>query len=155
MGGQVTPSGAECDNGEAFTISSKMKSRFLFCLVAVAVLLAGCSGSVLLIFNNTGQDLTVLSYDTKDHPVKYVIKSGASHKVASPTKLVVKSATNSWEYADFPKLERRYRGGGGTSPRTFTLQIESDGGIYILDAGTKKCVTELTQQPNGFPVRPK
>src|SRR6187399_2149495 len=96
-----------------------MKARFLFCFVAVAVLLGGCSGSIFLVFNNTGNDLTVLSYDTTGHANEYFIRTGLSHKVASPSRLVVKVSTNVWEYAHFPKLERQYRGGGGASKRHF------------------------------------
>jgi len=121
----------------------------------LAILLAGCSGSVLIVFNHAGHDLTVLSYDTVGQSAEYVIPKGHSHEVASPTRLVVKSEVGIWEYPHFPKLKREYRGGGGIRPRNFKFQIEEDGAIYILDPGTKTVVTNLPVQPDGFPVRPK
>ena len=132
-----------------------MKKQILLSSLVVLVLLTGCSGTVFEVFNNTGRELTVVSYDTVGESAEYSIRAGRSHEVASPTKLVIKFDGGLWEYAHFPALDKKYRDSGGLRLRNYKFQIEKDGAIYILLPGTKTTVTNFPQQQYGFPIRPK
>ena len=91
------------------------------------------------------------------HPKEYIIKSGLSEDVASPTALqiTIKSTGQEWKYS-MARVGTEYwysRSDYGKSDIRF--QIEKDGLIYVLGSGTEGPIKVLPSQPSGYPIHPK
>ncbi len=134
-----------------------MRSIFIAVCCACAVLFVSCQkGFVFRVFNHTGSDLVLLSYDTEMHALEYSIKTGAAEDIASPTALTVTLPSGGrWEY-EMRTVPRKYwysRSSLGKSD--IRLQIEPDGLIYVLEPGTPSPVVQLPKQPEGFPLHPR
>jgi hypothetical protein len=134
-----------------------MKTCFsiLNLVLLFSLLLVSCSrGFVYKVFNNSGQDLTVVCYDSKDVPTEYHIKAGAFHDVHYPSKLVIKHDKGEWRY-DRLQHTSAYEYSRTAGPRVQDVQVEADGVIYLLLPNTKQTVKQFPSQPDGYPLRPK
>jgi len=127
----------------------------LLLLLTCSISLTSCTrGFVYKVFNNSGQDLVIISYDGEFTPKEYPIKSGAFADVSFPSKLVIRHPKGEWTYDLVPyKKSYEYARTGG--PRVQDVQIESDGSIYLLLPRTKQAVHSFPSQFDGYPLRPK
>ena len=130
----------------------------VFVASCCVILLASCQrGIVYVMFNNTGQDITILSYDTKMEPKSYTVKHGTAVDVQTPFVLKVRIAGREWVYDDWKDVrvgkEFQYARPLGLIDERF--QIESDGAIYVLPAAAERIASSFPQQPKGLPIRPR
>jgi hypothetical protein len=123
---------------------------------AFALLLTACIRALVCnVFNNTGSDIRVYSYDTKMRALESVIKKCGSSDVRFPTVLTIVAGDHRWTY-DWRNLSMvgGYQSGRALGPLEIRFQIEPDGKIYILPPGTSTPMHQLPSQPNGFPLAP-
>jgi hypothetical protein len=136
---------------------------FLTMLLAawLVVALTSCSrGFVFCAINNSGKDLTIISYDTKLNPKEYALKSAGTVDVSMPTRLVIKYDSGDWQYAEWDRQlsvnASIYKYERANGIRVQDIQIESNGEIYLLRDNRKRPpVKEFPLQPEGFPLKPK
>ena len=130
-------------------MKNKIKS---LCLSFVVALLCSCSvPTFLIVYNNTQNDLSILS-DGK----WYSIKDKNYKEIPFPhgkLKLDVISSTNTWQYKigfpprNFEKTKWEI------SPKIY-LQIESNGWVYILYPTNDFPEINFPPQPKGYPLKP-
>lgn len=125
-----------------------MPTMRLAALLLLALLCAACTKSrVVQLYNNTPVDL-VIHLDGK------VID------IAPGTSAEVTLRGTQW--IDFGMIAHRYEFGlvNPGSPtyappeEQLLVQVENDGRLYIVPAGSAFPVTPLPEQPSGFPVSP-
>jgi hypothetical protein len=124
----------------------------------LTVLLVSChKGFVYRIFNNSGEDIILWSYDTKMNATEYVIKSGRAEDVANPCRLSVKQVTSGreWVYDPVPLSKEYWYSRSSFGKTDVRFQLEPDGGIFVLAPGTQAIVSKFVAQPTGFPLRPR
>lgn len=129
----------------------------IFVIISLTLCLTtvSCSrGFVFKVFNNSGQDLVVVSCDGKLVPHMFPVGTGATVDVQFPTKLSIKHSSAEWKY-DLPLLDKRYQYLRAGGLRVQDIQIEANGFIYLLLPNTKKVVQQFPPQPAGFPLMPK
>jgi hypothetical protein len=125
-------------------------SALLLCLTVVS-----CSrGFIFKAFNNSGQDLVIVSYDGKLVPHEFHVASAASVDVQFPTQLRIKHPNGEWKY-DLARTDNRYHYTRAGGLRVQDIQIEADGAIYLLLPKTKQAAKQFPPQPDGYPIRPK
>ena len=124
-------------------------------LLALCVSVISCSRAfVFKVFNNSGQDLIILSYDGKLVPHEFPVAAGSTVDVQFPTKLSIIHSGNEWKY-DLPRLDKTYEYTRASGVRVQDIQIETSGFIYLLLPKTKEAVHQFPAQPDGFPIMPK
>src|SRR5687768_15490340 len=97
--------------------------KVLVCFAAAA-LLAGCSGSILIFFNNSGVDLKVTSYNAIGEPQNYQIRIGENEAVANPSKLTISFPGGSWTYPQLKKFDSSFRDSGGLGPKNYNFRLK-------------------------------
>ena len=132
-------------------------SRCFLLMMSCAVLLTSCTQAfVFNIFNNTGNDIVVISYDTKMNSKSYPIKAGSTGEIVFPGKLVVKYQTSKWVYQfESLRMDERYKYDYVRHGRRVQdIQIEPEGVIYTLPRNNGHVVNNFPQ-PSGFPLSPE
>jgi hypothetical protein len=132
------------------------KTRLVLSLLLCTFFLTSCTRTILLqIFNNTGEDLTVISYELKGEK-SYSIGKGQSARVQISNRLTVKTENKAWDFEVKPvprttsyMLSERF------GPLVVKLQIEQNGTIYLLAAETSGVTNSFPPQPPGFPLHPE
>lgn len=134
-------------------------------LLLVCVTLQGCDSYLVVLprfVNNTGDRITILSYDKASDEGSYVVEPGASVETAFPFRLNIIRSDTHWSY-DLQKL--REASGAKEALKSFeltrwngshlvTLQVQSDGSIYVLEPTASGVSSTPPAQPPGFPLRP-
>jgi hypothetical protein len=129
--------------------------KILLSALALCLMVVSCSrGFIFKAFNNSGQDLVIVSYDGKLVPHEFRVAVGESVDVQFPTKLTIKHSNGEWEY-DLVRTDKRYHYTRTGGLRVQDIQIEADGAIYLLPPKTKQAGRQFPPQPDGFPIRPK
>jgi hypothetical protein len=127
---------------------------FLWVLVVVyAVLSSGCPPTLhMILYNHVGADLSV---GTEGELVLLLKESSGRFVYRTDSRgLKIKNVGTEWIY-DLPIPPREYLQLARWTGYEITCQIEPDGGIYLLKPGIVPPASELTQQPEGFPLKPK
>jgi hypothetical protein len=129
-------------------------------MASIATLLVGCPPppKEYRLYNNSGVDIMVPN-DSK----RLVIASGTLEKITAVSLYAKSVETNDGRmwcydvsslplYAGRPYLKTK---AGLELSNHFTLQLESDGKLYILSNLSSLPSTALALQPDGFPLSPK
>jgi len=133
-----------------------MKIKLIVALCLVALLQNSCTRALVCrVFNNTGHDIWIYSYDTKMNFQKYIVLIGGSKTIAFPTRLEIEADENRWRY-DWSRVPMPpgYRHSKPFGPLEVSFQLEPTGFIYILHPATKSIVSRFEIQPDGFPLQP-
>jgi hypothetical protein len=131
-----------------------MKRVLLLPLVLCLTVVSCSRGFVFKAFNNSGEDLVVISYNGKLVPHEFAVAAGASVDVPFPTRLSIKHPSGEWRY-DLVWTDKRYHYTRAGGLRVQDVQIEADGAIYLLSPKSKQAVQQFPTQPNGYPIRPR
>lgn len=141
------------------------KTYTLFLLIiSVAIALTGC---VIIerdeIYNNSGQDLTILvQHSTNSTP--HQIKKGETLEFYA-SFIEIRHGNGTWRYehkpfalefhkrADSKHLIKFYKRIGGNQILV-KLQIQPDGAIYLIPPDFDGPITDFPEQPEGFPLIP-
>ena len=132
-------------------------SQCLLLMSASVVLLTSCTKAfVFNVFNNTGNDIVVIPYDTEMKSISYPIKAGSAGEIFFPSKLVVKHRTGEWVYQfKSLRMDERYKYDYVRHGRRVQdIQIEPEGIIYTLPKNSGHIVNNFSQ-PLGFPLTPE
>lgn len=130
-------------------------NRVLILALALCLTVASCSrGFIFKAFNNSGEDLIIISYDGKLVPHEFVVAAGASVDVQFPTILTIKHPKGEWKY-DLVRTDNRYHYTRAGGLRVQDIQIEADGSIYLILPNQKYSGKCFNHQPDGYPIRPK
>jgi hypothetical protein len=130
--------------------------RMVLLALLSATLLTSCKkGVFLLLFNNSGSDVTVASYDTAGRSDLHNIKKGMSKPIPWPTTLSIRFGSNQWTYGSFPVLPKSYvqRTRWGL-PDYLKIQLEADGSLHMMPSNAVATLTNFPSQPQGFPLLP-
>ena len=140
-----------------------MKNSLFFLLLMCA--LQGCDSYLVVLprfVNNTGDRITILSHDTASDENRYVVEAGASVVTAFPFRLDIVRSNTRWSY-DLQKLRevsgakvvlKNYELTRWNGSHLVTLQVQSDGSIYVLGPTASGVSSTPPAQPPGFPLRP-
>lgn len=159
----ITPAlqGADADNywtRKLVQSQIMIKSTYLFfSIILVIVCLTGCQhGALLKLWNNSGADITVTVYDSKNVPETFSIASGKYHRISFFKKAEIRRGDNVWTYSGFPGMAsyEHYIHHRGPLPFEFIVQLESDGRIYIVNPDAPGISSPISSQPTGFPRQP-
>lgn len=118
--------------------------------------LTACQPGLSIEFlNNSGQNLTLIILDRALVGTRYPAPNLQTAKTGVPYKLRIERQDAVWDY-NLPAqpLPDEYRTRLGLAGYAERFQIESNGFIYALPAGSSR-LTDLSRQPDGWPVRPK
>ena len=120
-------------------------------MIAVVALLSSCTiPPELILYNNTGERLTVASGDHSQ-----LIEPKKEAKVPFPfgdKSLSITCASNTWTYTlKYPPHDFC----GPSSHLRIKSQVESNGFIYVFPKDVGLPGEDLSRQPEGFPVKPK
>ncbi len=141
-----------------------LKVAALFFLV---LMLQGCPNNIVIrLYNNSMEDLAIQSYDDEilEWPAGTLLefKSGGkkSLRVAHdegghiiPLLSVSKDTGQSSYKLSFYDLPDEYvRHSGGVIE--YSLQLEKNGNLYVVEAGSKFPSTGLSSQPASYPKKP-
>ena len=130
-------------------------NRVLLLTLALCLSVASCSrGLIFKAFNNSGEDLIIVSYDGKLVPHEFVVAAGATVDVQFPTVLIIKHPKGEWKY-DLIRTDKRYHYTRACGLRVQDIQIESDGSIYIILPDQKYFGKHFNNQSYGYTIRPK
>jgi hypothetical protein len=133
-----------------------MKKIFIvFALVLAAVLITACTPLFEVeLYNNTGENITVVAINSASNATTHIIKNGEAVELGSPFKLEVQQADRIWQY-DIKRIPLSFHRRVGHNVHLVKIQIQSDGSIYLLlpDA-TKGPVVTFPPQPGGYPIHP-
>jgi hypothetical protein len=131
-----------------------MKNTRLVLLVTYcAVVLSSCTQVfVFKLFNNTGSDIVVISYDNQMASKTYSVKVGESANIQYPTRLSIRSSNAQWQYKEIPYVKTYVYVQNGW--RFQNIQVENTGIIRILPPGVERAMVTPPPQPTGFPLLP-
>ncbi len=136
------------------TVANAMKKILLLAL-ALGLTVVSCSrGFVVKAFNNSGEDLVIVSYDGERVPHEFSVAARASVDVQFSNQLSINHTKGEWKY-DLVRTDQRYHYNRAGGLRVQDIQIDTDGAIYLLLPKTKKTVKQFPPQPDGYPIRPK
>ena len=137
----------------------------LLSLLLVCATLQGCDSYLVVLprfVNNTGDRITILSYDIASDENRYVVEAGASVVTAFPFRLTIVRSNARWSY-DLQKLReasgakdalKNYELTRWNGSHLVTLQVQSNGSIYVLEPTVAGVSSTPPAQPPGFPLRP-
>jgi hypothetical protein len=142
-------------------MADQMKCKFILAtlvIVALAALVNSCQKrTLLLMFNNTSEDVTVISYDdAMKHRDGQKIKSGTSGEVSWPISMSIQCGNNAWEYATFStSVPLAYVDTHHGLKNYLKIQIETNGSLDVLSPDADNVVmSNSLVQPKGFPLKP-
>lgn len=126
-----------------------------FCLS----LLTSCTRAIVFqIFNNSESVLEIVSYDSNQSEKHYTIGKNQFERVRFSNRLTIKHGTNVWDYEVklVPKTTT-YMKSESFGPLVIKVQVENDGGVYVLHPESDVAATtaNMPPQPTGYPMRPK
>lgn len=128
--------------------------------MVVLAILAGCTIQLSCeLYNNTGATIIVVQAKTEGDVSRFSVAASSSIRLDGWNlfryEIIHGSAT--WKYT-IPSVSDEYISYSGTGPwkkRIVKAQIESDGGIFVLNADQTAPLSKLPQQPEEFPLRPE
>lgn len=128
-------------------------SVFVLC----STLLTSCTRTLVLhIFNDTGKDITVTSYEADRKERHYSIGKGQAERVQISNRLTIALTGIAWDYDVKPVPKNtKYMASEHLGPLLIKLQVETNGTIYILSPDTQGPATAFPPQPPGYPLQPK
>jgi hypothetical protein len=138
-------------------------------LLLVFTILQGCDSYLVFsprFVNNTGNTLTILTYDTVSSEKRYVVEAGSSVVTSFPSRLKIVQPTMQWSYDLLPLLPKSpvkidptlapYVQTLWNNSHIINVQIQPDGSLYVLKAASDGMIITPPplEQPQGFPMRP-
>jgi hypothetical protein len=129
----------------------------IFLLLSLTLLLTSCyPGYEAEVTNNSEQNLVVVSLDTELKATSHPVERDRTVRVEVWYKLQVQHGGGTWNY-EWPAhpLPKNYGKKIGINMYYHRFQIEKDGSIYVLPPDTRAPTTSLSQQPEGYPIRPE
>lgn len=131
-------------------------NTLLIVLVCISLLLCGCHYILQVqLFNNTGQNVTIVSFDARTNASTDFVRAGDNVGLGIPSKLEIANRTHgTWHY-DLKRVPMEFHKQVGWNRHLLRFQIQEDGAIYVLSPGTSGPVTNFPPQPIGYPLRPK
>lgn len=127
-------------------------------MLAACAMLIGCSGPAFEeLFNNSGEELTVVLIDHDNYATTNHLRSGEVIRFGRLTefdRLEIRGKNHVWHYKP-AWAPITFTKPIGLGPRhLFQAQIEHDGSIYLLTPDSKPPVSHLPVQPENYPLRP-
>ena len=136
-----------------------------FCLTfCFAVLLSGCTPKMaFLLFNYTGQSITVLDYNRSVIPAgghKEISYFGTPQQSSDLRGPVVQVGNHHWFYP-VSTIQRgllspppAYQRDIGLS-RGYYVALDERGSLYLLTSASQSLASARASQPAGFPLKPQ
>jgi hypothetical protein len=126
-------------------------------LTLVCLLVTACHpGFEVEIINNSGQDLVVISLDTKLRGTSYPIPDNQAARIKVWYQLKIQHHRGVWEYyMPARPLPKEFGKRIGSNRFLHRYQIAKNGVIYVLLPDGVGSETNFPAQPAGFPVQPK
>ena len=122
---------------------------------SLSLLVLSCSrGFVYKVFNNSGQDIVVMSYDSASVLKSIPLQNRQARDVPFPSKLIIRNASRDWKYT-LPLYRSEYEYTRAAGFRVQDVQIEPNGSIYLLLPKTTAPVAQFPPQPPNFPLTPQ
>lgn len=127
--------------------------RFLALCLLSLVLTSCVRGYNVELFNNTGEALTVTSYDTAGGATEKSLPIGGKVRITG-SRFTLRNAHREWKYSllSHPPPARFIDDTHWN--RLVCLQVEKNGAIYILLPSATSTTSTLPTQPSGFPITP-
>ncbi len=125
-------------------------------------LLVGCTFTEYIgIFNNSGSAMYIILLEENAKKIVEIDDAEKRYiKISSlPLEKIEMLINNnvwiySWNYFEMSHFIKR-EGFGPWSKIVYRFQIESDGLIYILRQSDQFILNDLSNQPRGYPIKPK
>ena len=135
----------------------KNKKSILRFFLMFPLFLTSCQSDIVFrLFNNTGGDIIVVSYDLQMNGTKYVIQREGSADILRPDSLEIRASGKIWKYDwTVVRFRREFANGRRFGLMDERFQIQGDGSIYVLARATNAIVSKPPPQPEGFPLRPR
>lgn len=135
-----------------------MKSiRLIACLFFCIPLLTSCTRTIILqVFNNTGENIAVTSYELHHKEKRYSVDKAESQRVQVSNHLTITQGRNMWDYdvKSVPKT-KTFMTSEHFGALVVKLQVEQNGVIYLLPPTAEAVMTNFPPQPAGYPLRPR
>lgn len=130
-----------------------LKLKHIILIIFSVYILTGCHFETIVeVSNNTGENIVIVSYDTKLNKTFYNVKSGTNIQIGIPSRLEVRNGADKWTYNEIRPVSGRFV--KKLRPNTYIIrfQIRANRGLYLdlPDTG------EMAQpQPVGYPISPE
>lgn len=138
-----------------------MKAKFFAITLTIVVtvfLVTSCQKmTFLLMFNNCGEEITVISYDdTMREGGSGKIKSGDSGEVLWPSSMTIQCRSNMWKYSAFPvSVPLGFVDTHHGLRNYLKIQVDQDGLLNVLSPSASSVVlSNFVVQSSGFPIKP-
>jgi len=132
---------------------TSLRATLTICLLLLTV--SSCArGLDVELFNNTGTNLTVTSYDTVGTPTSETLPSLASVRITG-SEFVVQGEAAVWKYTLIGHSPPDHFIDKNHFNKLVNLQIERNGDIYILPPEAVSRPSSLLPQPTGYPIHPE
>src|ERR1017187_7226445 len=133
-----------------------MKTYTLFTcsLLLLLLLVTSCHpGVVIDLFNNSEQDLTVVTINQTSEETINTVKKDRVLRIGIASKLRIEHLGGSWNYEPLTIPPQQFWKRKNSMISVINLQIEKDGMIYVLLPGEQSSLTNFPLQPRGFPLK--
>ena len=136
------------------------RSCIFMCFVCVIVLTSCSRAPELIFFNNSGYSVKICVESflmvSDDYKVRFYgpIEHGntVEFSYTFDQQISIQTETTNWVYQSTEYLPREYF--GLSSSAEIRFQLESTGEIYVLLPTEEFPLTDFTNQPPGFPLKP-
>ena len=133
----------------------KTYSLFTCSLLLLLLLVTSCHpGVVVDLFNNSGQDLTVVTINQGFEDTIYHVKKGRILRIGVSAKLRIEHLNENWNYERMA-IPQQFWKRENFMISVINLQIEKDGMIYMLLPDARGLQANLPPQPTGYPLKPE